>query len=133
LPVKYLLDTGVWLWLIESPEKLSDRVRTIVNDIGNAPFALSAISPWEVAKKNALGKLTLAMPIRAWLDRALRPPFMELVPLTPSIVVESTILPGTFHHDPADQIIVATARVENLTLLTKDRLILNYLHVRSLW
>ena len=131
--MKYLLDTGVWLWLIESPEKLSNRVRTIVDDIDNAPFALSAISPWEVAKKTSLGKLTLSMPIHAWLDQALRQPFMELVPLTTSIVVESTILPGTFHNDPADQIIVATARVGNLTLLTKDRLILDYPHVRSIW
>jgi PIN domain nuclease of toxin-antitoxin system len=66
------------------------------------------------------------------MEQAVVYPGIELLPLTPQIAIESTKLPGNFHHDPADQIIVATARVYNLTILTVDRLILDYPHVRTL-
>ena len=60
-------------------------------------------------------------------------PKFRLVPLSPVLIYRSTVLPQPFHDDPADQIIVATAREENATILTKDERILTYKNVRSLW
>ena len=65
--------------------------------------------------------------------QALQMPKLRLVPLTPKIAYRSTILPQPFHADPADQLIVATAREENSTIITKDELIRGYRHVRTIW
>ena len=72
-------------------------------------------------------------PVRQWFAAAIREPFVVLQPLTIDITHESNHLPGEFHRDPADQIIVATARVQRLTLITADPRILAYPHVRCLW
>jgi PIN domain nuclease of toxin-antitoxin system len=68
-----------------------------------------------------------------WINSALDMPKLRLVPLSPAIAFRSTILPQPFHSDPADQIIVATAREENATIISKDERILSYEHVQSLW
>jgi PIN domain nuclease of toxin-antitoxin system len=93
-------------------------------------LGVSIISCWEVAKLVEYNRLTLPLPVDAWLDQALTYPGIRLRDLTPRIVVESTQLPGTFHRDPADQVIVATARVYNCPLLTLDDKILKYPHVQ---
>ena len=64
---------------------------------------------------------------------ALDMPKLRLVPLTPSIAYRSTVLPPPFHDDPADQIIVATARDENATIVTADERIQSYSHCRHFW
>jgi PIN domain nuclease of toxin-antitoxin system len=74
----------------------------------------------------------LACAIEEWMAQAVAYPGMQLLELTPRIAIESTKLPGSFHRDPADQIIVATARVYDIPLLTTDSHILQYLHVRIL-
>ena len=79
-----------------------------------------------------LQRITLSRPIAQWLDFALAYRGVQLLAFTPRIAVESTQLPGTFHRDPADQIIVATARVFNCPLLTLDSKILTYAHVQAL-
>ena len=101
--------------------------------MAHAPLGLSAISPWEVAKKASLGKLSLSMPTREWILQSLASQGLRLLPLTPEISWEANHLPGDFHRDPADQIIVATARLHNLTLITGDRRVRGYRHVRLLW
>jgi PIN domain nuclease of toxin-antitoxin system len=95
-------------------------------------LGVSVISCWEVAKLVEYNRLTLPCSIDDWLEQALAYPGIQLLFLTPRIVVESTKLPGTFHRDPADQIIVATARVHDWPLLTADDRILNYPHVKLL-
>lgn len=97
------------------------------------PFALAAISPWEVIKKESKGLLQLSVPIRQWVQHATQTPFIELVPLSLDISLESSHLPGVFHKDPADQIIAATARVCDLVLISADRRLLDYAHVKTLW
>ena len=82
-----------------------------------------------VAKLVELGRLQFTVPVEQWLGQALNPP-VRLLPLSPEIAVGSTQLPGTFHRDPADQIIVATARLYDCPLVTLDRHILAYSHVR---
>jgi PIN domain nuclease of toxin-antitoxin system len=84
-----------------------------------------------VAKLVEYGRLTLPSPVAAWLDQALAYPGIRLLDLTPRIMVESTQLPGTFHRDPSDQLIVATARVYHCPLVTVDAKILAYPHVQT--
>jgi PIN domain nuclease of toxin-antitoxin system len=131
--VKYLLDTHVWIWAMDKPDELPASVQSLLFKPGNLPFGLSAISVWEAGKKESLGKLRLSMPSRLWFESAVRDPFIQLQPLTVDIAHESNHLPGNFHRDPADQIIVATARVHRLPLITADQRILSYPHVRSVW
>jgi PIN domain nuclease of toxin-antitoxin system len=83
-----------------------------------------------VAKLIEKGKITLPLPVEDWINQSLAHPGIRLLDLTPRIVVEATQLPGTFHQDPSDQLIVATARVHNCPLVTMDTAIRNYPHVQ---
>lgn len=85
-----------------------------------------------MAKLVERGRLQLTLPVENWLAQALALPGIQMLELTPRIVVESTQLPGEFHRDPADQLIVATARVYNVPLLTADGKILSYPHVQTI-
>jgi PIN domain nuclease of toxin-antitoxin system len=87
---------------------------------------VSAISAWEVGLLNSKGRLELFLDCEAWVNLALSSPGLRLAALTPAIAVLSTRLPGDFHADPADRILVATARIEGARLLTKDERILEY-------
>jgi PIN domain nuclease of toxin-antitoxin system len=132
--VTYLLDTHVWIWWNMHPQKLSGRVRALIS----APrrydeLLLSAISLWEFAKLLEKRRLAISCDPEEWMNEALQMPQLRLVPLSPSIAYRSTILPQPFHDDPADQIVVATARDENATVLTSDRRIRSYPHCRSVW
>lgn len=127
-----LLDTHVWIWWHVRPAALSERVRAAIGR-GRNELLLSAISVWELAKLIERGRLGLSCDPEVWITQALEMPGLRLVPLSPAIAYRSTVLPRPFHDDPADQIIVATAREENATLLTKDDRLLSYPHVRSLW
>ncbi|MDQ2949292.1 MAG: type II toxin-antitoxin system VapC family toxin [Acidobacteriota bacterium] len=96
---------------------------------------VSAMSVWELSMLAAKNRVILRTPLLEWVRDALKTPGLSLVPLSPEIAVESTQLPGQFHGDPADRIIVASARYMGATLLTRDRGILSYskqLHVRAI-
>jgi PIN domain nuclease of toxin-antitoxin system len=132
--VKYVLDTHVWIWWHMSPQKLSPKVRALVAHPENyEELLLSAISPWEFAKLVEKGRLEVSIGVEEWTKAALLVPRLRLIPLSPHIACQSTQLPQPFHDDPADQIIVATARETGATVLTKDERIRGYRHVRSLW
>jgi PIN domain nuclease of toxin-antitoxin system len=94
---------------------------------------LSSISVWEFSKLLEKKRLTLALDGREWIKSALDMPRLRLVDLSPEISWQSTQLPQPFHDDPADQIIVATARTEKAVILTADQMIRKYPHVRSEW
>lgn len=93
---------------------------------------MSIISCREVAKLVEVGRLVLPCPVSEWLNKAFSYPGVRLVPLSPRVVVESTQLPGPFHRDPADQMIVATARVLAVPIVTMDERIRAHEHVRQL-
>jgi PIN domain nuclease of toxin-antitoxin system len=132
--MKYLLDTHVWIWWNMNPAKLSRRVRTLVSSPETyEELILSAISPWEFAKLVEKGRIGISIDPESWIDQAMAMPKLRLAPLTPVVACRSTLLPRPFHDDPADQIIVATARDENATILTIDEKIRAYPHVKSLW
>jgi len=127
-PSPLLLDTHIWIWLMDGvAEKISTPVRArIAEAASHGQVYVSAMSVWEVAMLDARRKLTLSVECRAWIDRALAAPGVQFAQLSPAIAVDSTRLPGSIHSDPADRILVATARSLNGTLVTRDRLILNY-------
>ena len=130
--MRYLLDTHVWIWWNSSTRSLSKAVLQALTD-GNAELLLSAISLWEFAKLVELEKLRINCDGLAWIREGLEMERLTLVPLTPEVVWHSATLPGKFHKDPADQIIAATARVHDATILTRDRLLSDYPHVRTEW
>jgi PIN domain nuclease of toxin-antitoxin system len=93
-------------------------------------FGVSVISCLEVARLVNYGRLILPRPLDEWIDIALHYPHIKLLDLTPRIAIESTRLPGSFHKDPCDRIIVATARDLDWALATEDREICAYAHVK---
>lgn len=127
-----LLDTHIWVWWVSQSPNVTPKIQQTIQTHQAAGFGISIFSCWEVAKLVELGKLHLTLATDDWLQQAIMYPGVQLLDLTLPIIVESTQLPGTFHRDPADQIIVATARIHNLPLLTIDHKILNYPHVQTL-
>lgn len=132
--MKYLLDTHTWIWWHMRPDRLSKRAKEVVADAESAAvLLLSTISLWEFCKLIEKAKLGISCDPETWMEEALDMPRLSIVPLSPRIVYRSTVLPPPFHSDPADQIIVATAREENATVITKDHRIREYTQVRTLW
>jgi PIN domain nuclease of toxin-antitoxin system len=127
-----VLDTHIWIWWVNKDARLTVEHERAVSAHESTGLAVSAISCWEVAKLVEVKRLMLDRPVENWIDAALKYPGIKLIELTPQIVVESTRLPGPFHRDPADQIIVATARILNCPLLTADERILQYPSVTTL-
>ncbi len=122
-----VLDTHVWIWLVIGDATLSADAREAIERAARTGSVLvPAISVWEVAMLESRGRIVLAAPLVQWVRAALAAPGLGLAPLEPEIAVESCRLPPPFHDDPADRMIVATARVAGATLLTRDRRILDY-------
>jgi PIN domain nuclease of toxin-antitoxin system len=123
-----LLDTHCWVWIQLGPEeKLVRAARSTIEKAARADRLLvSVMSIWEVGMLEAKGRLALRMSCAAWIKQALATPGLGLAPLTPEIAIESSRLPGAFHGDPADRILVATARIMGARLLTKDERLIDY-------
>ncbi|MHB8253984.1 MAG: type II toxin-antitoxin system VapC family toxin [Acidiferrobacter sp.] len=124
-----LLDTHVWLWLaFGTPGKIKASTRKVLEQATpDKPLLISIISVWEVALLEAKQRLGLPMTVEAWIERALDRHDIRLIGLDrPRIVIDSCCLPGDFHPDPADRLLVATARSENAVLVTHDKKILDY-------
>lgn len=130
----YLLDTHVWVWWNVAPERLSRKAAALLSDPEQyEELLLASISLWELCKLLEKGRLGINAAPQEWMREALNMPKLRVSELTPSIAYQSTVLPGSYHDDPADQIIVATAREHEATLITKDARMRRYPHVRALW
>jgi PIN domain nuclease of toxin-antitoxin system len=129
-----VIDTHVWLWLLHEPSQLSNAARAQI-EIKEAQngILVSAISVWEIAVKSSLGKLALPLPIDDWYALAKSHSGIVIEALNPEDAIASTQLPGDFHKDPADRIIVAMARRYDVPLITCDNNILRYPHVKAIW
>jgi len=126
---RLLLDTHVWLWLASgAPAKLRPATRKALEQASvSSPLLVSIISVWEVALLESKKRLRLPMSVNEWVERALDRPDIRLIGLEHAgTVIDSCRLPGDFHTDPADRLLVATARRENAVLVTHDRKILDY-------
>jgi len=128
-----LLDTHVWWWSLTEPENLSRKAKALIKQAKTDERFISSISIWEFAMMVAKKRIELKISPAKWLSRAIEETGIVVMDLSPEIATDSCSLPGEFHKDPADRIIVATARVHNLTLLTKDLKILDYPNVKSAW
>ena len=132
--MKYLLDTHTWIWWHTRPAKLSKKVQSLISKPAQyEELLLSAISVWEFCKLLEKGRIAISCATEDWIRKALDVPKLRLASLTPSIAYQSTVLQDLASSDPADQIIVATAREENATILTKDRALQTCPHVRTKW
>lgn len=124
-----LLDTHIWIWWVHEDERLPKKLVDFIESQMEEGLGISVISCWEVAKLVERRRVDLPKPVAEWIRDALAYPGIRLVDLTPEIAIEATRLPQPFHRDPADQFLVATARILEARLITLDGLILNYPHV----
>lgn len=124
--MKYLLDTGVWLRAVNEPWTIPSRVLDLLA-AKHETFGLAAITLWEVGKKVQIGKLALPKDLPDWFADALAPN-IEVLPLTAQVVNDAMRLSEFPTRDPADELIVATARVHKIALLTTDTKLKPYRH-----
>ena len=129
-----LLDTHLWLWWLLGQPELANAEREALDALAAAgtPPALSAISLWEAQMLAAKGRLELGTPLTHWLPTAVAAETVTLLPMDVGVILALEDLPKRLHGDPADRIIVATARAHGLSLATRDA---NIRHSRSvkLW
>src|SRR5580704_2519682 len=122
-----LLDTHVWLWEVFAMGQLSPSIRTRISDATQVGgLRLSVISIWEIAMLAARRRIELGSTTMRWVAEAVMRSHIVIEPLSTEIAAHAGELPGGFRSDPADLIIVATARITGATLMTRDRRILAY-------
>lgn len=134
---RYLLDTHVWFWMVRGREgRLAGRTAAKLERAAlDAALGVSVISAWEIALLAAKGRIGLGQSVHDWVRLALDRPGFAVMGIDPDIAVESCALPGAFHADPADRFLVATARLRNAILVTRDARILKYAkagHVKAM-
>jgi PIN domain nuclease of toxin-antitoxin system len=122
-----LLDTHIWFRYQVLPQRLRPAaIEAIDKAAASNNVFVSAISVWELAMLEKAGRLQLDAGVSHWVEQALSQPGIVLLPYTPEIAIESVYLPEPMHKDPADRILVASARVERLTLVTSDKAVLSF-------
>ena len=126
--VPLVLDTHIWFWLATGDPELIKRkgIKSLLAKISEFEIHISAITPWEIGMLEAKQRLVLRCDCLNWLTESICKTGVRIIPLTTEISVEATHLPGRFHGDPADRIIVASARQISASLLTRDRQIIDY-------
>ncbi|HLY04145.1 MAG TPA: type II toxin-antitoxin system VapC family toxin [Rhizomicrobium sp.] len=122
-----LLDTCALIRIMNNADLSPTAVQYIdeAYDRGEAVYA-SPITAWEIGLQAAKGRFKSILTPQRWLEELLRTPNMKLAELTPQILLESSFLPGSPPRDPADRIIIATAREFGLAVVTRDRALLEY-------
>lgn len=130
-----VLDTHILVWWVGADQaRLSSAAsRAIERERAGGRIMVSSISAWEIAMLVQANRLDLSMDVLAWLGAAARIEGLEFVPVDNLTAVESRSLPGEFHADPADRIIVALARGLGALLVTADAKIRDYPHVTTIW
>jgi PIN domain nuclease of toxin-antitoxin system len=129
-----VLDTHTLIWWATGDSTLSKKARTaITHELTDGEIAVSAISAWEIAMLVETERLVLSMDVSSWLATVSAIEAVRFVPVDVEIATKSVDLPGEFHKDPADRMIVATARKFAVPLITKDEKIRAYPHVKTIW
>jgi PIN domain nuclease of toxin-antitoxin system len=128
--VKYLLDTGVWLWSLWDPDRISRKAHEALADLNHDIF-LSAVTSWEVAMKTAVGKLTLPEVPGTYVPRRMADQGLRPLPVSHQHALAVLGLPD-HHRDPFDRMLIAQANLEDMILITADHAIEKY-PVRILW
>ena len=128
--MKYLLDTGVWLWTLWQPERISRRGRAVLANLSHEVF-LSAVTSWEVAIKSGVGKLSLPEAPGTYVPRRMADQGLRPLPVSHQHALAVFGLPD-HHRDPFDRLLIAQANLEDMILVTADRMIEKYA-VQILW
>ena len=128
--MKVLLDTHVWVWSQEQPERMGPRTKRLLLSPAH-DTAVCSISTLEIARLVAAGEIALSMPLTDWVAQSLADLAAETISVGHDVALEAYALPGEFHRDSADRVLVAAARRNGLTLVTADDKILSYPHVRT--
>ena len=130
-----LLDTHVLLWWVNGSDLLSEAAETAIRTSlkKDDEILVSTITAWEVAMLIEKERLILSMDVENWFDEVAQIEGVRFIPVDNEIAIKSTVLPGEFHKDPADRMIVATARKLSVPLLTADQKISEYKHVKTIW
>ena len=129
-----VLDTHILIWWVDSPQKLSKKTKkAIEEEKSKKGILISSISTFEIYLLIKKGKLELTNYPDAWLNRIESLPYVRFIPVDNKIAALSVNLPDFTHKDPADRIIIATAMINGATLITSDKKILNYTHVKAVW
>jgi PIN domain nuclease of toxin-antitoxin system len=129
-----VLDTHAWIWFTSKPEVLSRKAKNAVEAaVKGKSVLISSISAWEVALLVKKKRLTLSMDVTDWIAKSENLPFIQFIPVSNSIAVKSVNLPQPLHMDPVDRIIIATALSNGAPIVTKDKKILDYSHVKTIW
>lgn len=129
--MKVLLDTHIWFWTQDQPNRLGSKARSMLLSDRTEVF-VSAVSTLELARLIASGRIQLSKDLLRWTEDGLSALNALSLPVDDEVAVEAYRLPGNLHKDPADRLLIATARIRGLALLTMDDLILSYAHVRSI-
>ncbi|NJM68350.1 MAG: type II toxin-antitoxin system VapC family toxin [Acaryochloris sp. RU_4_1] len=127
-----ILDTHIWVWWNQNDPKLNTQQRNAIEVARTQGIGICTISLVEIARLTQRGRVILPKPIDEWFNIALVQQGTILISITPEIAIDAASLPGNFHKDPADRLIVATARSYNCPLITADQEILAYPHVKLL-
>ena len=129
-----VLDTHAWIWFISNPDLLSKRAQKAVDAaVKDRSILISSISAWELALLVTQKRLKLTLDVTDWIAKSESLPFIQFMPVTNSIAVKSVNLPLPLHPDPADRIIIATALSVGAPLVTKDKKLLSYGPVKTIW
>jgi PIN domain nuclease of toxin-antitoxin system len=129
-----VLDTHTLVWWVTNDAELSEKAKkTIERERAGGEIVISAISAWEIAMLVDRGTLAFSMDIDCWLSTVREIPRVRFAPVDVDVAVKSVQLPGVFHKDAADRMIVATARKFAAPLVTKDLKIRAYAHVKTIW
>lgn len=126
-----LLHTHVWVWWIQGDPRVGSCIARL-DSARSGSVLVSAISCWEIAVLHTRRRLMLGRPLPEWVAAAIHDAAVCVVDVTPQVALESEMLPGDFHRDPADRMLVASARLLDCSLLTEDRRIREYPHVRAM-
>ena len=129
-----VLDTHAWIWFTSKPDVLSQKAKYAVDEaVKKKNVFVSSISAWEIALLVKNNRLQLSMDVADWIAKSENLPFFQFVPVSNSIAVKSVNLPPPLHPDPADRIIIATALSTGAAIVTKDKKISDYAHVKTIW
>jgi PIN domain nuclease of toxin-antitoxin system len=121
-----LLDTCALIWIVNNDPVLPAALAAVARAIRAGELYLSPVSAWEIGTLVTRGRLVLDVSAEVYVSRAFSRPGVQIAALTPEIAVRSSHLPGSMHGDPADRMLIATAMVMGLKLMTRDRCILDY-------
>lgn len=129
-----VLDTHAWIWFISNPENLSKKASKAVTEaVKEKSVLISSISAWEVALLVTKKRLKLSLDVTDWIAKSESLPFIQFIAVSNAIAIRSVNLPQPLHTDPADRIIIATALFAGAPLVTKDKKLINYPHVKTIW